>query len=292
MSFEAAYVEEVEEKEEAPAPMEVDAKEGEAPAAPKKKRVVKKKEIPFVATNSSLDKSVVETLKEQENQMHAADKLVIDTEDRKNALEEYVYDTRGKLDDRLAPFVKADEKSALLAALSEAEEWLYTEEGEDATKSAYVQRLDALKALGDPITFRYRETEERQRAIAQLRETLNTYMSQATSGEEKYAHIDEKDKQSVVEKVATVQKWLEDQIVRQAERAKNENPVLTSAEIAKRRDEVIYFATPILTRPKPKPPVVPGSGTQTPKGEEPAEEKKEQAPKAEESTGPSEMDID
>ncbi|KAF9000420.1 heat shock protein 70 family [Cyathus striatus] len=293
MSFEAAYVEEVEEKEEAPAPMEVDAgKEGEAPVAPKKKRIVKKKEILFVATNSSLDKTVVETLKEQENQMHAADKLVIDTEDRKNALEEYVYDTRGKLDDRLAPFVKADEKSALLAALSEAEEWLYTEEGEDATKSAYVQRLDALKALGDPITFRYKETEERQRSIAQLRETLNTYMSQATSSEEKFAHIDEKDKQSVVEKVATVQKWLEDQIVRQAERAKNENPVLTSAEISKRRDEVIYFATPILTRPKPKPPVVPGSGTQTPKGEEPAaEEKKEQPPKEAES-GPSEMDVD
>ena len=65
--------------------------------------------------------------------------------------------------------------------------------------------------------------------------------------------IDEKDKQSVIEKVATVQKWLEDQIVRQSERPKNVDPVLTSAEIGKKRDEVIYFAIPILTRPKPKP---------------------------------------
>jgi heat shock protein 4 len=170
---------------------------------------------------------------------------------------------RGKLDERYAVYVQPAEKQKLLVALQEAEDWLYSEEGEDTTKSAYVARLDALKVLGDPITFRYRESEDRQRSISQLRETLNSYMAQATSNDEKLAHIDEKDKQSVVEKVATVQKWLEDQIVRQAERAKNVDPVLTSAEIEKKRDEVIYFATPILTKPKPKPPVP--SGTQTPK---------------------------
>ncbi|KAJ7078389.1 heat shock protein 70 family [Mycena crocata] len=295
MSFEAAYVEEVEETE--PAPMDVDAPavEGEAPPAPKKKRV-RKKDVPFIASTSSMDKATVETLREAENAMHAADKLVMDTEDRKNALEEYVYDTRAKLDERYAPFVQADEKSKLLVALQEAEDWLYTEEGEDATKSAYVTRLDALKVLGDPITFRYRESEGRQAAIAQLRETLNSYMAQATSGDEKYSHIDEKDKQSVVEKVATVQKWLEDQIVRQAESPKNVEPVLKSAEIGKKRDEVIYFATPILTKPKPKPPVIPGGtpGTQTPKsGKDTPEPAADGNAKAEtEAPGPSEMDID
>ncbi|KAJ7621125.1 heat shock protein 70 family [Roridomyces roridus] len=294
MSFEGAYVEEVEEKDE-PAPMDVDAPaEGATP--PPKKRRVKKIEVPFIATSSSLDKSVVETLREQENAMHAADKLVMDTEDRKNALEEYVYDMRGKLDERYASFVQADEKAKLLVALQEAEDWLYTEEGEDATKSAYVQRLDALKVLGDPITFRYKEHEGRQAAIAQLRETLNTYMSQATSGDEKYSHIEEKDKETVVEKVATVQKWLDDQIVRQAERPKNVEPVLKSSEIAKKRDEVIYFASPIMTRPKPKPPVVPGgtpSGTQTPKSGKDTPDPAAGEAKAEaEAPGPSEMDID
>jgi heat shock protein 4 len=39
------------------------------------------------------------------------------------------------------------------------------------------------------------------------------------------------------------------------------DPILTSAEIEKKRDEVIYFATPILMKPKPAVP----SGTQTPK---------------------------
>jgi len=49
-------------------------------------------------------------------------------QDRKNALEEYVYDTRGKLDDRYAHFVQAAEKEKLLVVFQEAEDWLYTDE--------------------------------------------------------------------------------------------------------------------------------------------------------------------
>lgn len=80
-SFENAYIEEIEEKEE-PAPMDVDQQstDGAAPPASKKKRIVKKKEIPFITGNNSLDKSTVETFREQEIEMHAADKLVMDTE--------------------------------------------------------------------------------------------------------------------------------------------------------------------------------------------------------------------
>ncbi|KAL0064539.1 adenyl-nucleotide exchange factor sse1 [Marasmius tenuissimus] len=287
MSFENAYVEHIEEKEDTQA-MDVEGQDGAA-APPKKKKVVKKVDIKFIAGHSSLDKTILESWKEQESQMAANDKLVMDTEDRKNALEEYVYDTRGKLDDRYAPFVTPDEKSKLLAALQEGEDWLYSEEGEDATKSAYVSRLDGLKVLGDPITFRWREHEERNKAVSQLRETLNSYMSQATSNEEKFNHIDEKDKSAVVEKVATVQKWLEDQLIRQLEKPKYVDPVLTTAEIGKKRDEVIYFATPILTKPKPKPPVVPTSGTNTPKtGKETPEPKSE----GQKDNGPPEMDVD
>ena len=57
-----------------------------------------------------------------------------------------MYDARGKLDDR--SYVQPAEKGGLLSALVQAEEWLYIEEGEDALKSAYVSRLDTLKAVG------------------------------------------------------------------------------------------------------------------------------------------------
>lgn len=193
---------------------------------------------------------------------------------------------RGKLDERYNAFAKPEEKSALLVALQEAEDWLYSEEGEDATKSAYVAKLDALKALGDPVAFRYKQVDERQKSVASLRETLNNYMTQATSSDDKFSHIDEKDKQSVVERVAQIQQWLEDKVAKQAEKPKNVDPVLTSAEIEKKRDEIIYFAVPILTKPKPRPVVTPGSGTQTPKPEE------KQAPTEEKKPEESNMDVD
>ncbi|TFK20742.1 heat shock protein [Coprinopsis marcescibilis] len=286
MSFEGAYTEEVEEKEE-PAPMDVDQPEGAPPAPPKKKKIIRKKDVPFVATNTSLQKEVVESYREKELQIYESDKLVIDTEERKNALEEYIYDMRSKVEDRYAAYIQSEEKSKLLAGLQDAEDWLYSDEGEENTKSVYVARLDSLKVIGDRVVFRYREQDERTRAVAQLRETLNNYMSQATSSDDKYSHIDEKDKQAVVEKVATVQKWLEDQTIKQFERAKNVDPILTSAEVSKKRDEVIYFATPILTKPKPK--VVPTPSSGTPK---PEEQQKESPPPEKKDEPVQEMDVD
>lgn len=163
---------------------------------------------------------------------------------------------------------------------------MYTEEGEDATKSAYVERLDALRVLGDPIAARWNEAEIRPRELSALRESINTFLSQATSSDERWDHIDQKDKDSVVEKAATVQKWLDDTVARQAERPKNIDPVLTSKDIQKKRDELIYFATPIFSKLKPKPPPTsstpqpppPPSGTATP----------QEAPVPE----PTEMDVD
>lgn len=72
ISFEQVYYEEIEEKEET---MEVDGAE-----VPKKKKVVRRKDLPFVATTSSLDGTLINSLREAESQMHASDKLVMDTE--------------------------------------------------------------------------------------------------------------------------------------------------------------------------------------------------------------------
>ncbi|KAI0355801.1 heat shock protein 70 [Trametes cingulata] len=295
LSFEQAYTEEIEEKEEQP--MQVDGAEGEQQQQqPKKKKVVKKKDVPFVWSANSLDPSKLNEFKELEAQMHASDKLVQDTEERKNALEEFVYDTRSRLDERYAPYVQPQEKEKIMAALREAEDWLYSEEGEDATKSVYVQRIEALHALADPVINRYKEAEQRTRVVSELRETINNYMAQATSGDERFAHIEEKDKQSIVEKCATIQKWLDDQMARQSERPKNVDPAFTAAEVLKKKDEIIYFATPILTRPKPKPKVEPtGTGQNTPQGTE-TPKTGQQTPQTEESkqdnNGPSEMDVD
>lgn len=75
LSFEAVYTEEVEEKEE----MQVD---GESSEPPKKKKVVKKNPIAYVAGYGGFDSSVIDRYREKELTMYANDKLVQDTEVR------------------------------------------------------------------------------------------------------------------------------------------------------------------------------------------------------------------
>ncbi|EIW63665.1 heat shock protein [Trametes versicolor FP-101664 SS1] len=285
LSFEGAYTEEIEEREEVA--MQVDGAEAEPP---KKKKVVKKKDVPFVWSGTSLDPTIVEQYKEAEAQMYAADKLVMDTEERKNALEEFVYDTRSRLDERYAPYVQAAEKEKIKAALADAETWLYSEEGEDATKSVYVERIERLHALADPVINRFKEAESRTRVVSELRSTLNNYLAQATGNDERFSHIEEKDKQAIVERVATIQKWLDDQVARQSERPKNVDPAFTAAEVIKKKDDIVYFATPILTKPKPKPKV---ESTGTPGTETPKTGQETPKPEgAKPDNGPTEMDVD
>ena len=176
--------------------------------------------------------------------MHAADKLVVDTEDRKNALEEFIYDTRGKLDERYKLFVQPQEKEVLLSMLAAQEDWLYSEEGEDATKSAYVTRLEDLQKQAHPVYFRWKQHEERPAAAAQLREVVNKYTSIFENEPEKYDHLSDDDKMKVIEKAANTSKWLDDYMYKQSELPKNVDPKLTSEEMIRRKEEVIYHCTP------------------------------------------------
>lgn len=276
LSFEGAYQVEEVEKEEVTVTGEGDDKKEEKRMV---KKIQRKGDYQTAAQYNTTPQNLVNDWQEEEGKMHAEDKLVMETEERKNALEEYVYDMRGKLEDKYNPFAKKDEKETLLKGLSEAEDWLYTEEGEDAQKSAYVSKLDALRKIGDQITLRFKDTEARPRAAAALREVVNHFLDQAQNGAEQFAHIEEAEKQKVIEKCATTQHWLEDQLARQAEKAKNVNPIVTSADIDKRKDDVQYTCAAIMNKPKPKA-----------KAEEPAKEEKMDTdePAAEQP----EMDID
>ena len=109
--------------------------------------------------------------------------------------------------------------------------------GEDATKSAYVARLDGLKALGDPILLRYREHEDRPRATAALREIITKFQDQAQGGDEKYSHIPEKDITTVIEACANAEAWLGNKLYSQQEKPLTAKPVITSADIAKKGEE-------------------------------------------------------
>ncbi|CAG8522839.1 5513_t:CDS:2 [Paraglomus occultum] len=238
-------------KQDEPQPMDTD--KPEEPVKPKKKKLVKKNDLPVVSCTAGLDKKAISQYRELEGQMLASDKLVIDTETQKNALEEYVYDIRGKVESSYSSFVDPADKEKFINLLNETEDWLY-DEGEDSTKSVYVQKLEDLKKYGSPIVERYRESEERPKAEKQLRDTIETYLVSATNTDDKLAHIPEDEKKKVVDKATQALQWLDEKIALQNNTPAYKTPVVYARDIYKERDSLSQFANPILNKPKPAPP--------------------------------------
>ncbi|KAK6343539.1 adenyl-nucleotide exchange factor sse1 [Orbilia blumenaviensis] len=156
------YVEEAEVEEPIPDDKEKDENDKTPPKTRKVKKQVKKGDLTVISGTHAADQSAKDALCERENQMAVEDKLVADTEDRKNALEEYIYEMRSKIDDQYADFASESEKSKLRDMLEAAENWLY-EDGDDTTKAAYVAKHEELRSVAGPIVQRYNDKEEEKR---------------------------------------------------------------------------------------------------------------------------------
>lgn len=104
--------------------MDTDQTNGEAkPPAPKTRKVkkqVRKGDLPLSAGTASLSDEVKNQYTEKEGQMVSEDKLVADTEDKKNELESEIYSMRNKLDEPYesngyADFCSEEEKEKVRA---------------------------------------------------------------------------------------------------------------------------------------------------------------------------------
>ena len=165
--------------------METDEKaNGTAEPKPKTRKVkkqVRKGDLPLSSGTASLDQASKNAAAEKENSMFMEDKLVADTEDKKNELESYIYELRGKIDDQYSEFASDEEKAKLKEKLEQSEvtlvplcpcprsladsffqDWLY-EEGEDATRGVYVAKMDEIRFVAGPIVGRYQDKIEAER---------------------------------------------------------------------------------------------------------------------------------
>lgn len=114
---------------------------------------------------------------EQEFKMIAADRQEKERADARNALEEYVYELRGKVssEEELGQFVPEHERDSLVGYLDEMENWLY-EEGEDCNRQVYQDKLSELKSKGEPIQTRKIEFDSRPIIIEDFAKTLQLTM--------------------------------------------------------------------------------------------------------------------
>ncbi|ORZ15696.1 heat shock protein 70 family, partial [Absidia repens] len=260
---------------------EVTNKDGEKETKTSKK-LIKTADLTVVSGTTSVSDNLVNQYAEKESQMVASDKLIMATEAAKNSLEEYGYDMRDKIMGPLCEYIDAGIKDKFAEDLNTVVDWIY-DEGDDQPKSVYVEKLDALKAIGNPVMERYRESEERPRAANSLRETIQRVTQEAMSTDDKYSHIPAHDKQDIVDRCDRARRWLDEQLAKQEKVPKCETPILFARDIGKEEEAVVNFATPLLNKPKPAPkPAADDESTDSPmadaegKKEDDKEEKKDE----------------
>ncbi|KAI9266317.1 heat shock protein 70 family [Helicostylum pulchrum] len=220
----------------------------------KVKKLVKTGDLSVVSGTTALSKELINEYAEKESQMYANDKLIAATEAAKNSLEEYGYEMRDKILGPLADYIDPTIKEKFAEDLNAVVDWIY-EDGYDAPKSVYVEKLDALKKIGNPVVERYREADERPHAERSLRDTMHRLTQEVMSSDEKYAHLLSHEKQDLVERCERAGRWMDEQNVKQSKVSKCETPVLFSRDIKKEEEALTLFAHPILNKPKPAPKV-------------------------------------
>jgi heat shock protein 4 len=228
---------------------------------------------------------------DEETAMQVEMAEIIETDEKRNDLEGYIFNMRDKTDSsgEYGKFITDADRDTFHSELTKMEDWLYDFEG--ATKVMYVDKLDELKKMGEPVVWRYKEAQIRDEWIGALTGTISNYKAAAENPGEKYGHIAADKLGKIVKECDTVSAWLGDLQSKQAKLSQTDKPVLICAEMEKKNQELAKFADEILKEPKPKPPEP--AKEEAPKEEAPAAEPKEEAPAAEaEKDGEGVLDVD
>lgn len=265
----------------------------------KRKKRTKRQDLNVVvAGKPGLSDNTIQTRMDEETAMQAEMRDIIETDEKRNDLESYIFSMRDKISEsgEYGQFISPADREKFEGELMKAEDWLYDTEG--ATKAQYIEKLEELKGFGEVVVWRFKESGMRQEWIDALTGTIQNYRAAAENPGEKYGHIATEKLTKISEACSSLQTWLNDMAAKQEKVPKTDKPVLICADMEKKNQELANMANQILKEPKPAPP------KEAKKDEEKKDEKKdgeasaeagaadgqEAAPEA--GNGPANMDVD
>ncbi|GAV07856.1 HSP70-5 [Ramazzottius varieornatus] len=226
-----------------------------SPEKAKTKRQAKQIELKIDSEFPEYPQQKVQEFIEQENEMRSQDRAEKEKADSRNALEEYIYEIRGKIGGDYSDYVTETDREKLSALLTQAEDWLYSD-GEDQAKSVYSEKLKNLQAHGQPIAFRYRDAQERPALFQEMAHYMQMTRKAADAyraGEEKYSHLESKDVEQMMKTLDEKQRWLDEKMNSQAKKSQHEDPVVSVADLKKEKTALEKTVNAVLNKPKPKP---------------------------------------
>jgi len=190
---------------------------------------------------------------EAEAQMALQDRLIAETAEAMNALESSIYSFRDQLSTKLSDFLSDSDKEKLGAMLTTMEDWLY-DDGFDAEKSVYQQKLKEVKDAFGPASQRCEEASSRPDALAELQKQISRFAAFASDSSEEYAHIKAEDKEKVAAESQKAEEWLAGISAKLEGVKMTEEPPVKVSEVYAKTTALIDTCEPIVKTPKPPPP--------------------------------------
>ena len=232
------------------------------------KEVINKAELPVVVDARSMTQKDVEDARNIESELLSQDRYQAEKATSKNALEEYVYEMRDKIETILKEYFQEQEKEKIQANLEKMDEWLMNDETEEEL-SVYEDHLKILKAQCEPGMIRSIQFQERPVALDQLGHSIvrcGKFVTDYRSGSEEYQHIDVEEVVKVENIVEEKRTWLEEQLQVHQNLNKFDSPTVTAAQIIAMNKQLGDTFLPIMSKPKPKPKEEPPKDVKEPSG--------------------------
>lgn len=178
------------------------------------------------------------------------------TAELKNNLEGYIYSTKDKLEslEELHKISTSQERESFIQKLDEVEEWLYSD-GEDASANDFQERLDSLKAVGDPIFFRFSELTVRPAACEEARKYFSELQQIVHGWEANKPWLPKERIEKVLKDAENVKNWLTEKEAEQKKTEAYKTPAFTSDQVYDKVFDLQDKVAIINKIPKPKPKV-------------------------------------
>ncbi|EDW41440.1 heat shock 70 kDa protein 4 isoform X2 [Drosophila sechellia] len=247
--------------------------DGQQEGADKKKKASKATELPLECTTHGFSPVDLSNYTQQESKMIGNDQKETERIDAKNALEEFVYDMRNKLQGGpLERFVVESEREKIVSQLNDLENWLY-EDGEDCERDIYTSRLQALHQKTDPIKLRASDYEQGPAAFDELKNSISIArlaVAEFRKGAPKYDHLTETEFINISETADKAQSWLDANLPKFSQSPRTaDSPVQISA-VRQEVQTLNSCVSSVINRAKPKP--TPAKTATPPKDEANAEQ--------------------
>ncbi|XP_022211410.1 heat shock 70 kDa protein 4 isoform X2 [Drosophila obscura] len=230
--------------------------DGQQEGSDKKKKGGKATELPLEVSTHGFSPVDLSNYTQQEAKMIGSDLKETERIDARNALEEFVYDMRNKLQGgSLERFVLESEREAIVSQLNDLENWLY-EDGENCERETYAKRLEDLHKKTDPIKQRANDYDQCPAVFEELKGSIaiaRLAVAEFRKGLSKYDHLTETEFINISETAEKAQKWLDVNLAKFTQSPRtNDSPVQLTA-VRFEVQSLNACVSSVVNRAKPKP---------------------------------------